>query len=328
MLFGIVFFLDPGSLWQAGAQMMPGALPQQTGGSFPVRFAQTPSQPSAVQAAPEDISRIPLSVGYVLNVQVFNAPSISGLYTVDSKGVLTLPLVGTVKVDRLTLSEAQVKVVEALSSGGFILHPSVSITVQQYTPTYVTVVGEVQSPGRLQLLACHPLTQILAMSGGETLLASGDIEIAKSGGDTLQKIERRIPRGTAVVQGDADVCPGDEVTAKRAGVVYVLGAVTRPGGYVMQEDGDLNVVQALSLAMGTTMQASVESTRVVRRNDDGSIVELRVDYKRMVSGALPALSLRPQDIVYVPVSKAKAIFAGGAAQVLGSTSSAAIYAIR
>ena len=310
----------------AEAQTMPSIPPQQSSGTQELRRPQIqlPTAQGAIQAAPEDISRVPMVPGDVLSVQVFDAPDLSGMFTVDSSGELTLPLVGKIPVNGLTLSETQAKIVAALSDR-YILHPSVSITVQQYVPTYVTIMGEVQSPGRYPLLASHSLQQVLAMAGGPTLLAAGVVDLKRQTQNSEQRIEAQIRRtssGTTV--DNTEVQPGDEIDVPRAGVVYVLGAVNRPGGYVMQEMGALNVVQAIALAAGTTMQASIHSMRVVRRGEGGSLMEIDVDYRRMVAGRVPAITLRPQDIVYVPVSKAKAILTGGSG-VIAAASSAAIY---
>jgi polysaccharide export outer membrane protein len=306
----------------------PGNLPATLGGTTDIRRPQAPQQ-AQFQAAPEDLSKVPLRAGDVLSVQVYNAPDLSGLFTVDEGGSLTLPLIGRVDVNGQNLTQAQTKIADALRSKGYILDPSVSITVQQYVPSYVTVVGEVQSPGRYQMLSSHSLSEVLAMSGGPTLLASGTVEIkrAKTGetATIVKDIQHPQPESSSAASSkeDNDVSPGDEITVKRAGVVYVLGGVFRPGGYVMQESGGLNVVQAIALASGTTMQASVGSMRVIRRTPD-SIQEYALDYKRMVSGQEPMFVLHPQDVVYVPISKTKAILSGGGAQMLSAATAAAI----
>ncbi len=315
------------------AQSLTTLQPVQATGLNDVRRPQTQSpeekMSAGTEAGPEDIARIPMVAGDLLAIQVFDAPDLSGPYTVDSGGDLTLPLIGEVHVQGLTLGQCETKIASALKSGGYILKPSVSITIQQFVPTYVTVLGEVQSPGRYLLLASHSLQQVLAMAGGPTLLASGNVEIRRKEQGNEQKFEVKLkvgaPEGAA---GDTQVLPGDAITLQRAGVVYVLGGVFRPGGYVMQEDGHLNLVQAIALASGTTLQASIHSMRVLRRNEDGSLEEIDVDYKRMMAGDIPPLNLRPQDVVYVPISKAKTALSGGATSVLGAASAAAIYTVR
>ncbi|HTF64537.1 MAG TPA: SLBB domain-containing protein, partial [Edaphobacter sp.] len=119
--------------------------------------------------------------------------------------------------------------------------------------------------------------------------------------------------------------PGDAVVVPRAGIVYVLGGVNRPGGYVMQEDGTLDVAQALSLAYGTSLNAAVGSIRVVRKHPDGTLQTIPVSYRKISKGKEVPLQLQAEDILYVPISKLKSVATAG---VAGSTSSALIYAVR
>jgi polysaccharide biosynthesis/export protein len=118
------------------------------------------------------------------------------------------------------------------------------------------------------------------------------------------------------------VLPGDIVTVRRAGIVYVLGSVNRPGGYVMQEDGELNLLQAISLAYGTNIQAAVGSMRLVRKLPDGQVQEMDVRYRDVVKGKIPPPKLQAEDVVYVPVSKMKTVLSAG---LTSSAASAMIY---
>ena len=111
---------------------------------------------------------------------------------------------------------------------------------------------------------------------------------------------------------------------KRAGVVYVLGAVNRPGGYTMQENGELNVAQAISLAQGLVMQAKVNGLRVVQHDAKGNPVEIPVSYNKIMEGKEKPLQLAAGDIVYVPISKTKAILSS-TTTLIGQTAAASIY---
>jgi polysaccharide export outer membrane protein len=114
------------------------------------------------------------------------------------------------------------------------------------------------------------------------------------------------------------------VLVKRAGVVYVLGAVNRPGGYVMQEFGKLDVAQALAIAGGPLPEAKVGGMRVIHRRDDGTLSETPVEYRKISSGKVQAISLSAEDIVYVPVSALKTALLKGT-QVVAAAASASIY---
>ena len=86
----------------------------------------------------------------------------------------------------------------------------------------------------------------------------------------------------------------------------MLGAVNRPGGYVMQEHGELNLAEALALAMGTTPQASTNKTRIIRKGPDGTLLEISSLYDKVTKGEVAPLVLHPEDIVFVPTSGVKA----------------------
>ncbi len=87
------------------------------------------------------------------------------------------------------------------------------------------------------------------------------------------------------------------------------------------------MAQAIALAQGATRDAKTGSTRVVRQNSDGSTLEFPIDYTAVSAGKQAPLQLQAQDIIYIPVSKAKAIFSNSAS-ILSSTASATIYVLK
>ena len=90
----------------------------------------------------------------------------------------------------------------------------------------------------------------------------------------------------------------------------------------MQEDGTLDVAQALALAYGTTLNAAISSIRIVRKHTDGTLQEIPVSYRKITKGKEPPPQLQAEDILYVPISKVKAVATAG---LVGSTASALIY---
>jgi polysaccharide export outer membrane protein len=162
------------------------------------------------------------------------------------------------------------------------------------------------------------------MTGGETQLAGNQIEVKRIDGDPAIKTYHYARGGDTAEIRDVMVHPGDTVIVRRAGVVYVLGAVNQPGGYAMQEEGELNVAQAISLAKGLALQAKVSGLRVVQKGADGKMTEIPVSYKKIMDGKEVPMSLSAGDIVYVPISKTKTIL-GSTMGVVGQTSAAAIY---
>ena len=168
---------------------------------------------------------------------------------------------------------------------------------------------------------------VLVLAGGQTAFAGNEIVVHRFG--QPKDVTETIHYGRGTNNPDSlnvVINPGDSVLIKRAGIVYVLGAVTRPGGYVMQEAGELTVDEALALALGTAPEAKVGSIRVFRKQPDGSVLEFPVSYTKINNGQQKPLQLEARDVVYVPPSLPKTILTHGT-QVLAAAASATIYTL-
>jgi polysaccharide biosynthesis/export protein len=99
---------------------------------------------------------------------------------------------------------------------------------------------------------------------------------------------------------------GDVVTVPHAGVVYVLGAVSKAGGYVLSNDRtQLTTLKILSLAGGLTRTAKSDKAVIVRKDNMGQQHEVPIDLKKVLSRKAEDLQLQPSDILYVPESGSK-----------------------
>jgi polysaccharide export outer membrane protein len=329
MLTGGVIVCGSSAFAQEAGQLSPSAASSTFSQAASQTGRQSGSNPNGpLTAVPDDFSNLRLAPGFFLNVSVYDEPEFTTQVRVDEKGDISLPLLGTIHVAGKTIPEAQKEIQDKFRTAQILKDPQVTVNVEQYVSSNVTVLGEVQSPGRIQMLAPHSLLDVIGMAGGETNLAGDTIQVESPSehGSTFHVYHYARGREENEAR-NVFVKPGDIVTVKRAGVVYVLGAVNRPGGYVMQEDGALNVAQALSLAMGTTMQAKISGIRVVRHDQNGNITEIPVAYKDIVGGKEKPLELEAQDIVYVPVSKLKSVFTAGSS-IVGQTGAATIYAVK
>ena len=105
---------------------------------------------------------------------------------------------------------------------------------------------------------------------------------------------------------------------------YVLGDVGRPGGYVMQNNGRISLLQAVAMAQGVNRTAAKSHTKILRKTASG-VEETRLDLKHVLENRAPDPQLQPEDIVYIPPSAAKSIVMR-APELLQSASSAAVYA--
>lgn len=279
----------------------------------------------ALTTLPEDFAQLKLAPGFLVSLEVLDDPDYSGTFRIDQNGDLALPILGAVHVGGETASDARVQIQKLLLDRQLMRNPQVNLDILQYSLPQVTILGEVTSPGRYPLIVPRKLIDVLALAGG-TLPAAGD-EVTITPADSQAK-PRLIHYSQATNASEVEnilVQPGDTIQVKRAGIVYVLGAVTRPGGYIMQEEGNLTLLQAISMANGTTLPASVKTIYVLRKNPDGTEVDIAIPYSKLTHGKRPDVALSAQDVVYVPTSKVKAVLINGAG-ILAATASASIYA--
>ena len=273
--------------------------------------------------AQQPAESILIGPGDLLRVHVFREPDLDAAARVSDAGTVALPLIGVVPVLDLSAPDAAARIAARYSAEKFLRRPQVSLSIEESAVRQVAVLGEVARPGLVTLNSARSLLDVLAAAGG--LLKTADRRV------TLRHADLHCD--TVLVANDAagqlaasqlSVSPGDTVLVPRAGIVYVLGDVGRPGGYLMQDDAQLSLLQALSLAAGASKTAAEGSARLIRRVQ-GVTTEQPLHLKEMEKGRIPDLALENNDIVYIPFSFAKNL-ALGASSVAASASSAIIYA--
>ena len=265
-----------------------------------------------------------LSPGDLLGVTVVDVPEMEKHVRITDHGSITLPLVGELLVSGLTPEQAEQRVSAAFAAGHFIRNAQVNVGVDQYAAANVAVSGQVQHPGSYPLTVPRNLMDVLSMAGGLTPAADTHVTVQRRGADVKLLEASLVNNPTAALKNSPLVYPGDLVIVPKAGIVYVLGDVIHPGGYVMVNDAQLTLLQAISLAAGTTKTASEAHVRLVRNAATGP-VEIPVCLKCLEKGTQPDIELQPEDVVYIPYSTTKNIMLG-AGSILSSTGGAAIYA--
>ena len=262
--------------------------------------------------------------GDMLHLKVLEAPELEQAARVSDAGTLTLILGGKVQVAGLTPAEAAVAIERALVEGHYVLTPHVSVTTEQTATQNVTILGQVRSPGSYPIATPRPILDVLALAGGLNDLAQRKVTIQRH--STKERVDYVLSNSAnAALDANVPVYPGDTVLVPKADVVYVLGDVNRPGGIaIVTNDSKLSALQALSLAGGTPPNAVPSHSRLIRKQADGSHVELPLQLSAMQKGKEPDIPLQGDDIIYVPFSYARNM-AVGAGSLVGATSSAAIY---
>ncbi len=112
----------------------------------------------------------------------------------------------------------------------------------------------------------------------------------------------------------------------RAGTIYVVGEVRKPGGYVLTANQKISVLQVLALAEGPTSTAARSKAMVIRTDaTTGQRSEIPINLGKILSGKAEDPQLESSDIVFVPNSAARAGFYRGAEAVIATASGLAIY---
>lgn len=261
--------------------------------------------PSAAQSNQSPAASPPLqiSAGDLVQVLVFDTPELSGNFRVSQNGTVRLPLGGDVEVAGLT-PEAAANTIEAqLRTKQILLDPHVEVTIAQFATTGVTVLGEVRTPGNYPLLGSHTVPDIIAAAGGLTSTAGDDLRVIHVD-DPEHPIEITNIHSQDFARNMTLLRPGDRIAVSKAGIIYVLGDVGRPGGFIVDPKGGLNVLQALSLAQGFTKTAAERKSVIIRR-EDSSILHIGSNVQKILDGKERDLELRDGDVLYVPSSLAK-----------------------
>ncbi len=241
--------------------------------------------------------------GDVLEVTVFGNEDLSRAPAVQTNGTIALPLLGEVQVAGLTLAEIKNKLM-ALLARDYLVNPQVDVKVKEFQSQFVTVLGEVNSPGRKPLRGRTRLIDLLVESGGFTPRASGEILITRlegsfEGGE--RTLRMRLGSGSLSLQDQINLevvlQSGDIITASPKYYVTVEGEVARPSRYLLE--GDLTLTGAISMAGGLTRFGS--SDVKLRRVDPetGKTTILEIDLKSVRKGKQQDPPLQPNDVVSV-----------------------------
>jgi len=277
----------------------PSTLPTARQPGQPVVPTTTPAAP-----APDISADYQVGPGDVLQVTVFGNEDLSRIPTVQTNGAITLPLLGEVPVAGKTLAQVQKEITARLGKD-YLVNPQVEVKVTEFHSQFVSVVGEVNQPGRKPLRGRTRLIDALVEAGGFTPHASGEVLIARSDGSFAggtRTLALRISGGAAPSAQDAvnlelPLHNGDIITASPKYYVTVDGEVNRPGRYAIE--ADLTVTGAISLAGGLTRYGS--NTVKVRRTEapSGKTTLIEVDLKDVRNGKKPDLALQPNDVLSV-----------------------------
>jgi polysaccharide biosynthesis/export protein len=278
--------------------------------------------PTRSQAQKESLL---IGPGDLLHLQVYDTPEMEQHARVTDSGNIPFSFLGNVPISGLTPEQAAAQIEQRLISAGVMLRPQVTVRVEAYATQNASVMGQVQKPGTYEIDTQRKVVDVLALAGGLTDMADRHITIERFG-PTKQKVDYYFSNtASSAIAEDPMVYPGDTVIVAKAPMVYVLGDVSKPGGYLINTNNSkMTVLQAIALAGYANHTAAVSKSKLVRETNTG-VMEINLEVGAMQKGKQPDIALLPDDVVYVPFSFLRNVGLNGQS-ILASVASAAIYA--
>lgn len=305
---------------------------RQGPGTTPSPAVATPARDYRI--GPEDL----------LEISVYEAPDLDRTVRVSAEGSISLPLVGAVHAEGLTSRQLEA-VLEELLRRNYMKDPHVGVFVKEIKSHPVSVFGAVERPGVYEIRGAKTLVEVLSMAHGVADDAGDTVIVVRKGGlafparagggSSARKPSRPSPILRIPLKGLLDsgsprdnvlVYPGDVVKVTRAGIVYVVGEVRRPGGFTLKTNENISVLQALALAEGLTRTSSAKHALIIRTSESsGKRRQIPINLDKILKGRAPDPMLRPRDIVFVPNSTGRAAFYRGAEAALSIAGGVIIY---
>lgn len=242
--------------------------------------------------------------GDLLDIKIYGSPELSNTVRVSDAGQITMPLVGHVEVLGLTAEDAQRRVEQQLVSGGFLRNPQVNILVKEFATQGISVLGEVAKPGVYPLLGSRRLFDALSMAGGTTIRAGNTVVITHRDQPSAPEVLTLARDPMEAARQNIELQPGDTVMIVKSGIVYVSGDVKIPGGYAIESNESLTVLQAIALAQGLNPTASTKNVRIIRKNS-GVLQEIPVELKQIMQAKTSDVTLQNDDVLFIPNSASK-----------------------
>ena len=296
------------------AQTPTAALPPQNTATAPA-LADPADAPPAILIGPGDM----------LNVAVFETPELSTSARVNQDGDVNLPVLGPVHLAGFNTQQAAAALEDAFRTRGLLLNPHVTVSETEFASQGATVLGEVRSPGVYPTLGSRRLLDMISLAGGASTTAGRLVSIVHRG-DAQHPMQIALQPTPASLHAQQNpvILPGDTVVVAKAGVIYIIGDVLRPGGILVDNNERLSIIEALSLAGGMNKTAALSQAKLVRKLPAGR-EEVDLDLKHILYGKQADVLVSDGDILFVPSSVGKTLLYRGVEAAFGLATSYALF---
>jgi polysaccharide biosynthesis/export protein len=232
-----------------------------------------------------------LAAGDTIRISVYQSADLTLETRLTEGGTISYPLLGSVALAGLTVSEAEKRIADGLRSGNFVKQPQVSVAVQQVRGNQVSVLGQVGRPGRYPLETGNvQLTDMIATAGGVVPGGADQVVVVGTRNGQPYRAEIDLPSvfGAGRRANDLTLQNGDVIWVERAPQIYMYGEVQKPGALRLERG--MTVMQALAASGGLTQRGTERGLRVHRRDAEGKV--------RIIEPAMTD-KLQPEDIIYI-----------------------------
>jgi polysaccharide biosynthesis/export protein len=267
-----------------------------------------------------------ISPGDSLHITLLDMPEMEQFARVTDVGDVPVQGVGNVRVANMSPAEAASAIHDRYVSARYLNHPQVAVVVEQYVTQEVTLIGEFKEPGAYSIVTPRPILDVIALGGGLTDLADRDILVERHG-DLEHPLHYNVSNNAGqAISRQVLVNPGDTVVVAKAGIVYVLGDVNRPGGYTMNNnESKMSLLEALANAGGVGKTAKLSHARLIRKSDH---TDTQISVGDIQKGKKADFAMASGDILYVPFSYAKNLVIASSGGIASAAGTAAVYAGR
>ena len=285
----------------ATAQQQPPSPVKDAGAVLADKPTTAPPSPAPQTS---EAGAIRIGPGDLLDINVFGVPDLSQKTRVTSSGEVYLPLVGYIHLDGLTIPDAQTAIEQKLIEGKYVNEPHVTIFVAEYA-TGVSVMGEVQRPGVYPIFGSRRLFDIISAAGGLTDKAGRVVTVTHRDKPQEPQSVTFDPDPAKNSASNVEIVQGDTIVVTRAGVIYVVGEVQQPSGFLMDSSQNFTVLKALALAHGPARFAKLNESKVIRKKADGSYEQIPVTLRKILDGKEKDIAMQADDVLFIPASGGK-----------------------
>ena len=260
----------------------------------------------------------------LLSLTVYNAPEIGRQVRVSEEGWIQVPMLKRrIAAAGLMPSDLEKEIAVALQEEQILIDPIVTVAVAEYASRPISVLGAVRRPVTFQANSPVKLLDALTRAEGLSPEAGGEILVTRAGLVTRVAvkglIDRAEPALNLMLEG------GEEIRVPVAGRVFVVGNVRKPGSFPVQDGQETSVLRLLAQSEGL-MPFHSKMAYLFRTGQDGGRSEVPVELKKIMERKTPDLTVRANDILYVPDNTRRRVSVQALERILsfGSTTASGV----